>query len=183
MIQLLINLWLINSVKSRDLIIYIYLLFMWLDFLCISNEKFESQPHFTVTASLFTSEITVENKIKNTSTCVSLRLRCWRTPDKSWLRRTCGRTIPSPWMIRSKKVGFMVFFVSISSFYYLLFFLSRLLFFCCPLFLYLNHEYAYFFFISKFIKRAELNPLAGPLWPTGHMFGTPILNDVNNASL
>lgn len=109
MIQLLINLWLINSVKSRDLIIYIYLLFMWLDFLCISNEKFESQPHFTVTASLFTSEITVENKIKNTSTCVSLLLRCWRTPDRSWLRRTCGRTIPSPWMIRSKKVGFMFF--------------------------------------------------------------------------
>lgn len=33
------------------------------------------------------------------------------------------------------------------------------------------------------MKRAELNPLAGPFWPMGHMFGTPILNDVNNASL
>lgn len=161
MIQLLINLWLINSVKRRDLIIYIYLLFMWLDFLCISNEKFESQPHFTVTASLFTSEIIVENKIKNTSTCVSLCLRCWRTPDKSWLRRTCGRTIPSPWMIRSKKVGFMFFFVSISSFYYL-FFLSRLLFFCCPLFLYLNHEYVYSIFNFKVHEAGRIEPPCGP---------------------
>lgn len=89
---------------------------------------------------------------------------------------------PFPMDDKIKEGGILFFFVSISSFYY--YFFCRGFFSSAALCFYiLIMNMCIQFLISKFIKQTELNPLAGPFWPMGHMFGTPILNDVNNASL
>lgn len=50
------------------------------------------------------NSVCVALKKKSCDTLPLLFFRCWRTPDKSWLRPTCSPMTRSPWTTRSKKV-------------------------------------------------------------------------------